>query len=83
MVKGRVINPSDESGMGEIDYSLRTMFAARETEKIRDRTMTGRRRLAGWEHGGNAVSPSLVGAGILRDKCAVAQQCLDPRPLAS
>ena len=38
---------------------------------------------AGWEHGRNAVSPSLAGAGVLPGERAIAQQRLDPRPLAS
>lgn len=38
---------------------------------------------AGGGHGGNAVSPPLAGAGVLHGKRAIAQQCLDPRPLAS
>jgi hypothetical protein len=35
------------------------------------------------EHRGNAVSRSLAGAGVLHDKRTIAQQRLDPRPLAS
>ena len=38
---------------------------------------------AGWEHSGNAVTPSLAGTGVLRGERAVAQQRLDPRPFAS
>lgn len=40
---GRVIDPADDSGMGEIDYYLQTMFAARERKKILQRTMAGRK----------------------------------------
>lgn len=40
---GRVIDPADESGMGEIDFYLQTMFASRERKKIAQRTMAGRK----------------------------------------
>jgi DNA invertase Pin-like site-specific DNA recombinase len=40
---GRVIDPADDSGMGEIDFYLQTMFASRERKKIMQRTMAGRK----------------------------------------
>lgn len=43
---GRVLDPGDESGIGEIDYYLQTLFASRERAKIIARTGAGRRRAA-------------------------------------
>lgn len=43
---GRVLDPADESGIGEIDYYLQTMFAAKERKRILARTMAGRKRIA-------------------------------------
>lgn len=43
---GRIIDPADESGMGELDYYLQTLFSARERKKIGARTLAGRRRKA-------------------------------------
>ena len=43
---GRVLDPADDSGMGEIDYYLQTLFASRERRKIVKRTTDGRRRAA-------------------------------------
>jgi hypothetical protein len=37
----------------------------------------------GRDHGGNAISPSFAGAGVLHGERAIAQQRLDPRPPAS
>ena len=36
-----------------------------------------------WEQDGNAVTPSLAGAGVLDGERAIAEQRLDPRPRAS
>ena len=41
---GRVIDPSKE--LGELDYYLRTFFAAQERRKIAQRTQAGRKRIA-------------------------------------
>lgn len=41
---GRVIDPADESGMGELDYYLNTWAAARERIRTRARTIDGRRK---------------------------------------
>ena len=43
---GKVIDPSDESGIGELDWYLQTFFAAKERRKIIDRTSAGRRKAA-------------------------------------
>lgn len=43
---GRVIDPVDESGFGELDYYLQSFFAAREAQRIRRRTRDGMRRAA-------------------------------------
>lgn len=43
---GRALDPSDESGIGEVDYYLQTFFASRERAKIIARTGAGRRRAA-------------------------------------
>jgi len=40
---GRVIDPGDDTGMGELDFYLQTMFAARERKKIVQRTAAGRK----------------------------------------
>src|SRR5207302_3495861 len=34
-----VTDPSDSSGMGELDYTLRSFFNAQERKKIKDRTL--------------------------------------------
>ena len=46
---GRVVDPKDPNGQGALDYSLRTLFAAQERRRIRQRTMDGRRRTAARE----------------------------------
>lgn len=43
---GKVIDPADESGIGELDWYLQTFFASRERRKIVERTRAGRRRAA-------------------------------------
>ncbi|MBI5548282.1 MAG: recombinase family protein [Deltaproteobacteria bacterium] len=43
---GKVLDPADESGIGEVDYYLQTFFASRERQKILARTAAGRRRAA-------------------------------------
>lgn len=43
---GKVIDPKDTSGMGELDYYLQSFFASRERLKIIARTGAGRRRAA-------------------------------------
>jgi DNA invertase Pin-like site-specific DNA recombinase len=43
---GHVIDPADQSGMGEFDYYIRTFFAARERKLIARRTQDGRLRKA-------------------------------------
>ncbi len=43
---GRVIDPADDSGMGELDFYLQTFFASRERKRIKRRTMDGRRKAA-------------------------------------
>lgn len=43
-VGGRVIDPTDD--LGEVDYYLQTLFAARERKRILARTTDGRRRAA-------------------------------------
>jgi len=43
---GRETNPADTSGMGELDFYLRTFFSAQERKKIVDRTIGGRKRTA-------------------------------------
>lgn len=43
---GRALDPSDEDGIGEVDYYLQTFFAQRERRKILARTAAGRRRAA-------------------------------------
>lgn len=42
-VNGHVIDPSDEGGMGEMDFYLQTVFAARERKKIAQRTIAGKK----------------------------------------
>lgn len=41
---GRTIDPRDASGLGEIDYYLRTLFASRERARIIARTRDGKLR---------------------------------------
>ena len=41
---GRVIDPADSGGMGELDWYLRTLFAARERQRFKKRTHDGRMR---------------------------------------
>jgi site-specific DNA recombinase len=43
---GRAIDPTDESGFGEMEFYLLSFFAAREAERIRRRTRDGMRRAA-------------------------------------
>lgn len=43
---GRTIDPRDTSGMGEIDFYLRTLFAARERARIVARTRDGKMKAA-------------------------------------
>jgi len=43
---GRVIDPCDESGLGEIDYYLQSLFASRERKRIQARTSAGRAEAA-------------------------------------
>lgn len=43
---GQVIDPADESGMGEMSYYLKTFMGSRERKLILRRTMGGRRRCA-------------------------------------
>lgn len=43
---GRVIDPCDASGLGEIDYYLQTLFASRERQRIKARTQAGRAEAA-------------------------------------
>lgn len=45
-VNGRVIDPCDESGMGELDYTMQGIWAARERKKIAERTRGGRKLAA-------------------------------------
>lgn len=40
---GRVIDPGKDGDLGELDYFLQTLFAARERKKIAARTTAGRR----------------------------------------
>ncbi len=43
---GKVIDPRDASGIGELDWYLQTFFASRERLKIIERTRAGRQRAA-------------------------------------
>ncbi len=61
--RGHMINPLDESGMGELDYYLRTFFAAQERKKIVARTRAGRQRAA---ENGRVSSPPKY--GFVRDE---------------
>ncbi len=47
---GRVIDPGDDSGMGELDFYLNTWAAAMERKRILRRTLDGRRRKAAAGH---------------------------------
>lgn len=42
-VNGRVIDPSRDGDLGELDYFLQTLFSARERKKIGARTLAGRK----------------------------------------
>jgi len=43
---GKETDPSDASGLGEIDFYLRTFFASQERKRILSRCMDGKRRIA-------------------------------------
>lgn len=42
-INGRVIDPSKDGDLGELDYFLQTLFSARERKKIGARTLAGRK----------------------------------------
>jgi DNA invertase Pin-like site-specific DNA recombinase len=49
--EGRVTDPADDSGMGEMDFYLRSFFASQERKHILRKTRDGKRRVAhegGW-----------------------------------
>ncbi|MCG8422229.1 MAG: recombinase family protein, partial [Proteobacteria bacterium] len=84
---GRVIDPSKE--LGELDYYLRTFFAAQERRKIAQRTQAGRKRIAAdggyagagfvpyglrWDRNRRKWSIDDSRAAIVRD---VYRRCLD------
>ena len=47
---GRLIDPGDDSGMGELDFYLNTWAAAMERKRILRRTLDGRHRKAAAGH---------------------------------
>ncbi len=81
---GRLLDPADESGIGEIDFYLSSFFAAKERAKIKKRTEDGRRRRAAQGFCANshmafglAFDKAANSYAIVEDKAAIVRRIFD------